>query len=105
MILHVGYDLPAAQPRTLVPEAEKYTPEEVRIVKQQIRRNMAQIDVHIRRIDLFVNQEQYPHREAFVEKLRSRLFLLMEENDTFRKVLWKHFQQENMGETLSWSGK
>lgn len=97
MILHVGYEIPAVQSQQLDAETERFTPEEVRIVKDQIRKNMALIDHHIRRIDLFVNQEQYPHQEAFIEKLRSRLFLLMEENDTFRTVLWKHLQRENMG--------
>jgi len=92
MILHLGYELPVEQPKTLAAEVEPFTPEEVRIVKSQIRKNMAVIDSYIKRIDLFVNQERYPHREAFLEKLRGRLFLLMEENDTFRKTIWKDFQ-------------
>lgn len=96
MILHLGYEIPVAVPKTLDAGAERFTPEEVRILKDQIRKNLAMIDGYVQRIDLFVNREKYPHREAFIEKLRGRLFLLMEENDTFRKVLWKHVMQENM---------
>ena len=100
MILHVGHELPVSQPKHLAEEAVQYTPEEVRIVKDQIRKNMTMINQYISRIDLFVNQEKYPHQEAFIEKIRNRLFLLMEENDTFRKVLWRHTMQENMGASL-----
>jgi hypothetical protein len=98
MIFHMGYELPAARPKVLDAGAERFTCEEVRIVKDQIRKNMALIDNYVRRIDLFVNQEMYPQKEAFVEKLRGRLFLLMEENDTFRKVLWKHYSAESCRE-------
>ncbi|OQA57374.1 MAG: hypothetical protein BWY42_00610 [Candidatus Omnitrophica bacterium ADurb.Bin277] len=97
MILHLGYELPVESPKTMAEDQERFTPEEVRIVKRQIRRNLEMIDAYIKKVDLFVNQERYPHREEFIEKLRKRLFLLMEENDTFRKVLWKHFQQETVG--------
>ena len=97
MILHIGYEIPVAPRKELNAETEKFTPEESKIVKTQIRKNRDLIDDYIRRIDLFVNKERHPHREAFVEKLRDRLFLLIEENDTFRKVLWK---QETMGGSL-----
>ncbi len=90
MILHFGYEIPAPEVKDLDCDAQELTPEEVKILKRQILRNKAVIDDYFRRIDLFVNQERYPQGEAFVEKLRKRLFLLMEENDTFRKTLWKH---------------
>lgn len=97
MILHLGYEIPVQQPKDLDSENERLTAEEVRIVKDQIRKNTVLINGYVRRIDLFVNQEQYPHQEAFLEGLRARLFLLIDENDTFRAVLWKHLQRENMG--------
>lgn len=91
MILHFGYEIPAQEDRELDCDSQSLTPEEVRIVKNQILKNKIVIDQYLRRIDLFVNQEQCPQREALVAKLRRRLFLLMEENDTFRKTLWKHW--------------
>jgi hypothetical protein len=71
----------------------------MRIVKNQIRRNMVVIDEHIRRIDLFVNHERHASRAGLIEHLRERLEVLMEENDTFRKVLWKQYQ--NLGANLT----
>ena len=76
-----------------------FTSEEMRIVKNQIRRNMVVIDEHVRRIDLFVNYERHASRAGLVEHLRERLGILMEENDTFRKVLWKQYQ--NLGANLT----
>ncbi len=97
MILHVGYEIPDPEVKTLSCESEELTSEEVRILKKQIRKNTMLIDTYVQRLDLFVNQEQYPGHLHFVEKIRKRLFLLMEENDTFRRVLWKHFQRESIG--------
>lgn len=94
MILHFGYDLPVAESKALDCDIPEFTSEETKILKNQIRKNQKMIHDYICRIDLFVNQEQYPEREAFVENIRRRLFLLMEENDTFRKTLWK---QELLG--------
>lgn len=99
MILHVGHDLPVKEVRDLDCEAPSFTSEETRIIKNQIRKNMAVIDQHIRRIDLFVNHERHASRAGLVEQLHERLFLLMEENDTFRKVLWKQYQ--NLGANLT----
>ena len=90
MAFHLGFELP--QPETLEPEGDRLTPHEVSIIKRQIRKNSDVIDTFIQRIHLFVNQEKYPRHEAFVEKLRKRMFLLMEENDTFRRLLWCHLQ-------------
>jgi hypothetical protein len=97
MILHMGHELPVKEKKELDCEATAFTSEETRIIKSQIRKNMAVIDVHIRRIDLFVNHEHHPSRAAYVEELRERLFLLMEENDTFRNVLWNQTRKENLG--------
>jgi len=99
MILHMGHDLPVKEVRTLDHESPSFTSEETRIIKNQIRRNMAVIDEHIRRIDLFVNHERHASRAGLIERLHERLFLLMEENDTFRKVLWKQYQ--NLGANLT----
>ncbi len=92
MILHLGHELPEKEVTVMDCESPAFTPEEARIIKSQIRKNMAVIDEHIRRIDLFVNHERHPSRAALVEKLHERLFVLMEENDTFRKVLWRQYQ-------------
>ena len=92
MILHVGHDLPVTEATTLDSESPAFTPEETRIIKSQIRKNRAVIDQHIRRIDLFVNHERHGSRAGLIERLHERLFLLMAENDTFRKVLWKQYQ-------------
>ncbi len=94
MIFHVGTDLPKAENREMDCASPALTSEEARIIKNQIRKNRVLINDHIRRIDLFVNQERYPQHVDFVVKIRERLFLLMDENDTFRKVLWKHVQHE-----------
>lgn len=93
MIFHLGFELPEPVDATLDHETSDLTVEESRILKKQIRKNTSVIDDYVDRIDLLVNKERYPHRAVFIEKIRRRLFLLMEENNTFRKVLWKHFQQ------------
>ena len=99
MILHLGHDLPVKEAKALDCESPAFTSEEMRIVKNQIRRNMVVIDEHVRRIDLFVNYERHASRAGLVEHLRERLGILMEENDTFRKVLWKQYQ--NLGANLT----
>jgi len=95
MILHLGYEIPVEVPKVLAAEEELFTSEEIRIVKSQIQKNRTTIDSYIKRIDLFVNQERYPQHESFIGKIRERLSILMEENDTFRKVLWRHTQNEH----------
>ena len=96
MIFHFGFEIPQAISPVLDHECPGLTAEEVRILKVQICKNSRVINDIIGRLDLFVNKERYPHREVFIEKIRRRLELLMEENDTFREVLWKHFQAEEM---------
>ena len=95
MVFHLGFELP--EPPLLDADEEGLTPYEVEIIKKQIRKNAAVIDSYIRRIDLFVNKEKYPQKEKFIEKIRDRMFLLMEENDTFRRLLWRHLQGEVPG--------
>lgn len=99
MILHMGHDLPVKETRELDCESPAFTSEETRIIKSQIRKNMAVIDEHIRRIDLFVNHERHASRAGLIEQLHERLGILMDENDTFRKVLWKQYQ--NLGVNLT----
>ena len=101
MILHMGHELPVKEEKALACESAAFTSEEMRIIKRQIRRNMAVIDDHIRRIDLFVNHECHVSRTTLIEQLRERLGVLMEENDTFRTVLWNQFKQENLGANLT----
>ncbi len=94
MVFHLGFELP--KPAVLDADQEELTPFEVEIIKRQIRKNADVIDSYIKRIDLFVNQEKYPKQEQFIEKIRERMFLLMEENDTFRDLLWRHLQGESL---------
>lgn len=95
MTFHLGFELPEAAAPVLDSESPDLTREEVRILKEQIRKNSALIDDYIDRLDLLVNKERHPAKEVFVEKIRRRLNLLMEENNTFRSVLWKHRQQQD----------
>ena len=92
MVLHLGFELP--KPPLLDAESETLTEAEAGIVKKQIRKNTEVNGDYVQRIDLFVNQEKYPRQEKFVRELRERMFLLMEENDTFRRLLWRHLQGE-----------
>lgn len=96
MILHLGFELPKPPAVHLDHESTSLTEEEVRIIKKQIRSNRILIDEHVNRLELFVTKEKYPQRAIFIEQIRRRLELLMEENDTFRSVLWKNLQTEEM---------
>ncbi|MBI3307228.1 MAG: hypothetical protein HYZ84_05430 [Candidatus Omnitrophica bacterium] len=96
MIFHFGFELPVPVSPVLDSESPDLTGEETRILKEQIRKNSRLIDDYIDRLDLFVNKERYPRKEAFIEKIRRRLNLLMDENNTFRSVLWKHFQKQEL---------
>ena len=96
MTFHLGFELPKQESRELDHAAPFLTGEEVRIIKSQIRRNSLLVDQFVARLELFVNKERYPANAVFLQKIRRRLELLMEENDTFRKVLWKHFQSEDL---------
>ncbi|MBN1688290.1 MAG: hypothetical protein JW893_04245 [Candidatus Omnitrophica bacterium] len=93
MIFHLGYELPKPVSTKLDHESPDLTDEEVTILKRQITQNARVISQYVERLDLFLNKEKVPSEEKFVRRLRRRLEVLMEENDTFREVLWKHFQK------------
>lgn len=95
MILHLGYELPEKKEKiSLGYETPNITETEADILRKQIRKNTGTIDSYIERLDLFVNKERYPGKVTFINRLRERLYLLMEENDTFRKVLWSYTSTE-----------
>lgn len=96
MIFHLSYELPRKSTLSFDETSRLLSEAEQEIIKKQIRKNTLVIDEYIAKIHLFVNLEKYPHREPFVENIRKRMFLLMEENDTFRKVLWEHYQAEDL---------
>ena len=98
MSLHLLYELPKPVNRELRENLPGLTEEEQRIITSQIRRNSTVIQGLIKKIDLFMNFEKVPSQEKFILEIRSRLELLMQENDTFRKVLWKHFQLDESSE-------
>lgn len=95
MIFHLSYEIPKKHVLSYDADSKLLTPAELAIIKGQIRKNAVVIDEYVSKIHLFVNLEKYPHREPFIENLRKRMFLLMEENDTFRNVLWGHYQVED----------
>lgn len=96
MIFHLSYEIPKKTALTFDDTTKLLSGAELAIIKEQIRKNTVVIDEYVAKLHLFVNQEKYPHREPFVEKIRQRMFLLMDENDTFRKVLWDHYQAEDL---------
>ena len=96
MILHLGFEIPEKESKELNHSVPSLTAQEKKIIKGQIKKNAQKIDEYISRLDLMLNKEQHPQKEVFVQRMRERLALLMAENDTFRKVLWKHFQSEEV---------
>jgi len=94
LILHIGFELPEQESKCLNHEVKQLTSEEERIIKTQIRRNSKNIQFLVEKLDLFLNRERVPQAARHITSLRERLTVLIEENDTFRKVLWKHFQAE-----------
>ena len=99
MMFHLGYELPEPVSTALNHESADLTREEIKILRRQIRRNSVLIDDYVDRLDLLVNKERYPRRAIFIQKIRRRLELLMEENDTFRGVLWAHYQRQDLLKT------
>jgi len=93
MIFHLGYELPSPREKELDETVCDFTSEELKIVKEQILKNATLIIEYIDRLDLLVNKERYPNKDSVIQKIRGRLYLLMEENDTFRRVLWKQTQR------------
>lgn len=94
MILHVAYELPKPVKKELRENIPGLTEEELRIITSQIRKNSSVISGLIKKIDLFTNYEHAEEREKLIAEIRAKLELLMQENDTFRKVLWRHLQAE-----------
>lgn len=68
------------------------TPWQEKIIRTQIRKNSAVIDHLLARIDLLINRERCPKDANTLLNFRKRLSVSMDENDNFRKVLWKHLQ-------------
>ncbi len=96
MIFHFGFELPVPVSTVMNHETPGLTQEETRIIRKQIRQNAAIADQYVAKLELFVNKERYPSNAVFIQKIRRRLEILMEENDTFRKVLWKQYQKEEL---------
>ena len=65
---------------------------EVRILEKQIQANSLIIGRYIEVIDLLVNKERCPKDANTLLRLRTRLAVAIAENDTFRRVLWRHAQ-------------
>ncbi|OGW89970.1 MAG: hypothetical protein A3A73_04170 [Omnitrophica bacterium RIFCSPLOWO2_01_FULL_50_24] len=68
------------------------TKTEEHMVHTQVRRNSFAIDHMIKAIDLLINKEQCPWDANILLRLRTGLEIAIAENDTFRKVLWRHHQ-------------
>ncbi len=95
MIFHLAYERVRKPELSFDEDSKLLTETELDIIKKQIRKNALVIDEYVEKIHLLVNLEKYPPSETFIHRLRERMFLLMEENDTFRKVLWSHYQAED----------
>lgn len=65
---------------------------EVEVISRQVRSNSLAIDRYIETIDLLVNKERCPKDANTLLYLRGRLAVAIAENDTFRKVLWRHMR-------------
>ncbi len=68
------------------------TDKEVMLLRKQIQFNSNWIDRYITVIDLLVNKEKCPKDANTLVALRERLKIMIDESDTFRKVLWRHQQ-------------
>jgi hypothetical protein len=66
--------------------------DEEKIIKDQLSKNAALISQIIAKIDLLMNKEGHNHDSNIVADFRQKLDVLISENDTFRKVYWKHVQ-------------
>ena len=97
MIFHLGTEIPEQVSNVLDHEVPGLTPAEESILRTQIRKNNRLIAEYVGRLDLLLNREGYPLTALFIHRIRRRLDLLMEENDTFRKVLWKNDRGADLG--------
>ncbi|MFZ5801865.1 MAG: hypothetical protein ACOY3K_01965 [Candidatus Omnitrophota bacterium] len=95
MIFHLGFELPETPPVVLDEKSPELTPGETAILKDQILKNTRVIGEMLTKLDLFVNKERYPQDANCIRKIRRRLNILIEENDTFRAVLWRQWQLED----------
>ena len=69
------------------------TQRQVRLLQKQVRHNSIAIDRYIEVIDLLANKERCPKDANTLVRLRNWFSVAIAENDTFRKVLWRHAQQ------------
>ena len=76
----------------LVKIGEFLTEREETILRRQIRRNSRVIDSLVEKIDLLANRERCPKDANTLLRLRKQLSIEVEENDNFRKVLWRHLK-------------
>ena len=76
------------------------TPHQEKIIRTQIRKNSAVINILLSKIDLLANKERCPKDANTLVSFRKRLSISMEENDNFRKVLWKHLQVAEHWKTM-----
>jgi hypothetical protein len=77
------------------------TEREVKLLRAVIRSNSQIIDRYVQTIDLLVNKERCPEDANTLTSWRNRLAIALDENDTFRKVLWRHLQAIESGELLT----
>ena len=70
------------------------TARQEQLIRTQIRRNSSVIDLIIGKIDLLANRERCPRDANTLLYWRRQLVIEIEENDNFRKVLWKHMKAE-----------
>jgi len=98
---NVMSDLPNKLSKKVFDEGKLLTAPEQQIIREQIRKNSLVIGDYVDRLDLIVNQEGHQAGERFVMKIRERLYLLMAENDTFRRVYWEHFRLDSIREEIT----
>ncbi len=67
---------------------------EEKIIRDQIKKNSKVIDWLVYKVDLLMNKEGHKRDSDPVVALREKMSVLTAENDTFRKVLWRHVEQE-----------
>ncbi len=65
---------------------------EAGVLRTQVRKNSKVIECLIEKVDLLANKEQCPKDANTLQSLRKRLSISLAENDTFRRVLWRHLQ-------------
>lgn len=76
---------------------------EVKLLKTQIRKNSRLVDRLMEIIDLLANKEGCPKDANTLASLRKRFAVAVDENDTFRRVLWRHLQSvENQRSPGGW---